>query len=69
MLKEIKNKIIRIQELRRSNAATPIPNKNAISIVEDTKYTFCENCEENIYSHYIEDYDIMSYWSSWKVGK
>jgi RNase P subunit RPR2 len=45
------------------------PNKNAISIVEDTKYTFCENCEQNIYSHYIEDYDIMSYWSSWKVGK
>ena len=45
------------------------PNKNAISIVEDTKYTFCENCEENIYSHYIEDYDIMSYWSSWNVGK
>jgi hypothetical protein len=27
MIKEIKNKIIRIQELRRSNAATPIPNK------------------------------------------
>ena len=27
MLNEIKNKIIRIQELRRSNAATPIPNK------------------------------------------
>ena len=45
------------------------PNKNAISIVEDTKYTFCENCEENIYSHYIEDNDLMSYWSSWKVGK
>jgi hypothetical protein len=27
MIKQIKNKIIRIQELRRSNAATPIPNK------------------------------------------
>ena len=27
MIKERKNKIIRIQELRRSNAATPIPNK------------------------------------------
>jgi hypothetical protein len=27
MLNEIKNKIIRIQELRRSNAATPISNK------------------------------------------
>ena len=45
------------------------PNKNAISIVNDMKYTFCENCEQNIYSHYIEDNDIMSYWSSWKVGK
>ena len=27
MINEIKNKIIRIQELRRSNAATLIPNK------------------------------------------
>jgi hypothetical protein len=27
MINEIKNKIIRIQELRRSNAATAIPNK------------------------------------------
>ena len=45
------------------------PNKNAISIHEDIKYTFCENCEQNIYSHYIEDSEIMSYWSSWKVGK
>jgi hypothetical protein len=27
MLDKIKNKVIRIQELRRSNAATPIPNK------------------------------------------
>ena len=31
MLKEIKNKIIRIQELRRSNAATPILNKKKYS--------------------------------------
>jgi RNase P subunit RPR2 len=46
-----------------------IPNKLAISIHEDMKYTFCENCEQNIYSHYIEDNDLMSYWSSWKVGK
>ena len=45
------------------------PNKNAISIVEDMKYTFCENCESNIYSHYIEDSELLSYWSSWKVGK
>ena len=44
-------------------------NVLAISIVNDMKYTFCENCEQNIYSHYIEDNDLMSYWSSWKVGK
>jgi len=31
MLKEIKNKIIRIQELRCSNAATAIPNKKKYS--------------------------------------
>ena len=31
MISEIKNKIIRIQELRRSNAATPIPNKKKYS--------------------------------------
>jgi len=44
-------------------------NELAISIVNDMKYSFCENCEQNIYSHYIEDNDLMSYWSSWKVGK
>jgi hypothetical protein len=31
MIKEIKNKIIRIQELRRSNAATAIPSKKNYS--------------------------------------
>ena len=41
----------------------------AISIVNDMKYTFCEICEQNIYSHYIEDSELLSYWSSWKVGK
>ena len=45
------------------------PNKNAISIVNDERFTFCENCEQNITSHYREDNDFMSYWTSWKVGK
>jgi hypothetical protein len=31
MINEIKNKIIRIQELRRSNAATAIPSKKNYS--------------------------------------
>ena len=45
------------------------PNQNAISIVNDERFTFCENCEQNITSHYREDSDFMSYWTSWKVGK
>ena len=44
-------------------------NELAISIVNDMKYSFCEICEQNIYSHYIEDSELLSYWSSWKVGK
>ena len=44
-------------------------NVLAISIVNDMKYTFCEICEQNIYSHYIEDSELLSYWSTWKVGK
>jgi hypothetical protein len=31
ILNKLKNKVIRIQELRRSNAATPIPNKKNYS--------------------------------------
>ena len=31
MFNKIKNKVIRIQELRRGNAATPIPNKKKYS--------------------------------------
>ena len=37
MLKEIKNKIIRIQELRRSNAATKIQNNQIRQDVIDQK--------------------------------
>ena len=29
-----------------------VPNKSAISIVEDMRYTFCEECEQNIESWY-----------------
>jgi hypothetical protein len=55
--------------LKNKECAKHLPNKLATSLVNDVKYTFCELCEQNIYSHYIEDNDIMSYWSSWKVGK
>lgn len=40
MIKEIKNKIIRIQELRRSNAATAIPSKKIYSRKQKHKNKF-----------------------------
>jgi RNase P subunit RPR2 len=44
-------------------------NKNAISIVEDMRYTFCEVCESNIESWYNDtDEDRVPHWTSWKVS-
>mgnify|MGYP000007265802 FL=1 len=49
---------------------THVPNKSAKSFHNDTCYTFCEECEQNIESFYI-DYgsDRLSGWSDWKVSK
>ena len=45
------------------------PNKNAKSFHNDTCYTFCEMCEQNIEGFYIEhDSDRLSMWSEWKVS-
>jgi hypothetical protein len=47
---------------------THTPNKIAKSFHNDTCYTFCEVCEQNIESFYIEyDSDRLSMWSEWKV--
>ena len=46
------------------------PNKIAKSFHNDTCYTFCEVCENNIESFYIEyDSDRLSMWSDWEVSK
>ena len=46
------------------------PNKIAQSFHNDVCYTFCEVCENNIESFYIEhDSDRLSMWSDWKVSK
>ena len=46
------------------------PNKSAISIVEDMRYTFCEECENNIESWYDDtDYERLPMWRDWKVSK
>jgi hypothetical protein len=45
------------------------PNKIAQSFHNDVCYTFCEVCENNIESFYIEhDSDRLSMWSEWKVS-
>jgi hypothetical protein len=45
------------------------PNKIAQSFHNDACYTFCEVCENNIESFYIEhDSDRLSMWSEWKVS-
>ncbi len=48
------------------------PHKEAISFDKyaETKYTFCEDCEQNIESFYIDsDGDRLSMWSKWEVSK
>ena len=46
------------------------PNKIAQSFHNDVCYTFCEVCENNIESFYIEhDSDRLSMWSEWQVSK
>jgi hypothetical protein len=46
------------------------PNKSAISIVEDMRYTFCEECENNIESWYDDtDDERLPMWRDWKVSK
>jgi RNA polymerase-binding transcription factor DksA len=46
------------------------PNKGAISTVNDTQYTFCESCEENIDRIWLEfDGDRLDMWSDWGITK
>jgi len=46
------------------------PHKEAISFdkIAETRYTFCEDCEQNIESFYFEDEDRLSFWSDWRVS-
>jgi hypothetical protein len=49
---------------------THVPNKSAISDFNDTQFTFCEVCENNIERWYDDsDDERLPMWTSWKVGK
>jgi hypothetical protein len=46
------------------------PHLESISLVNDTRYTFCEVCEQNIDSFYIDDdYDRLPFWTKWTITK
>jgi len=46
------------------------PMKSAISEVQDTQYTFCQDCEQNIERWYDDtDYERLPMWTNWKVSK
>jgi hypothetical protein len=46
------------------------PNIAAISYHNDSKYTFCEVCEQNIDCFYIDDdYDRLPFWTKWSITK
>lgn len=46
------------------------PHLSAISEVNDTQFTFCESCEQNIDRFWLEfDGDRLDMWSKWSVTK
>jgi hypothetical protein len=46
------------------------PMKSAISEIQDTQFTFCQDCEQNIERWYDDtDPERLPMWSRWKVSK
>ena len=49
---------------------THVPNKSAISEIEDSQFTFCESCESNIERYYYDsDPEQFPTWTKWEVSK
>jgi hypothetical protein len=49
---------------------THVPNISAISDVNDSQFTFCEVCENNIDRFWIiHDRDRLDDWSKWSITK
>ena len=47
-----------------------IPALSAVSYHNDTKFTFCQECEQNVESFYIDfGGDRLNQWSEWEVSK
>lgn len=49
---------------------TPHIDSISIDYMREERFTFCEECENNIESFYIDsDGDRLGMWSNWKVSK
>ena len=56
--------------LEKTKCKEHTPNVSAISDVNDSQFTFCENCENNIESFWLEfGGDRLDMWSEWSVSK
>ena len=45
---------------------THTPHMESISTVNETQFTFCEDCETNIFRYWLEfDGDRLDMWSDW----
>ena len=46
------------------------PMLSAISEINDTEFTFCQDCENNIERYYDDsDPERLPMWSDWRVSK
>jgi hypothetical protein len=56
--------------LEKTKCKEHTPNVSAISDVNDSQFTFCENCENNIERFWLEfGGDRLDMWSDWSVSK
>jgi len=63
-----KRKVVKMTTLTQKHIHTP--HMESISTVNETEFTFCEECEDNIFRFWLEfDGDRLDMWSEWKGGK
>ena len=56
--------------LEKTKCKEHTPNVSAISDVNDSQFTFCENCENNIERFWLEFGGVrLDMWSDWSVSK
>jgi hypothetical protein len=67
---QTKRKVVKMTTLTITKCAEHAPHKPSISEVQDTQFTFCETCENNIERWYDDtDPERLPMWTDWKVSK